>query len=161
MNTFDPRAFRSAMGLFATGVTVISFDAGGTPAGMTANAFMSVSLEPPLVLVSVRRSSRFNQYVQDGGHYGVNFLADDQLHISNHCGGRPVDGLDVPFTLEHAAPLVRDSLAQMVARVVAIHEAGDHLLYVGRVEHLGVGEPREPLLFHAGQYKQLAAAVAA
>lgn len=161
MNSFDPRAFRSAMGQFATGVTVITFDAGGTPAGMTANAFMSVSLEPPLVLISVRRSSRFNEYVREGGHYGVNFLASDQQHISNHCGGRPVEGLDMPYIDGHAAPLLSGSLAQLVARVVAVHEAGDHLLYVGHVEHLGTGEAREPLLFHAGQYKQLPVALAA
>ncbi len=157
MNAIDPKLFRSAMGLFATGVTVISYDAGGEPAGMTANAFMSVSLDPPLVLVSVRRQSRFNDHVGQGNCYGVNFLAEEQQDISGHCGGRPIDGFAVPFTHEQQAPLVAGSLTHIVARVVDVHEAGDHLLYVGHVEYLRLGQQRKPLVFFSGKYKQIPA----
>jgi flavin reductase (DIM6/NTAB) family NADH-FMN oxidoreductase RutF len=157
MDAIDPKLFRAAMGLFATGVTVISYDAGDEPAGMTANAFMSVSLDPPLVLVSVRRQSRFNQHVKKDGYYGVNFLAEDQQDISGHCGGRAVDGLSVPFIHEQAAPLIAGSLTHIVARVIDIHQAGDHLLYVGQVEYLRLGQQRKPLVFFSGKYKQLPA----
>lgn len=157
MNVIDPSLFRSAMGLFATGVTVISYDAGGEPAGMTANAFMSVSLDPPLVLVSVRRQSRFNDHVRKDSHYGVNFLAEEQQDISGHCGGRPVDGLTVPFTYDQAAPLIAGSLTHIVARVVDVYEAGDHLLYIGHVEYVRLGQQRKPLVFFSGKYKQIPA----
>ncbi|MES2257081.1 MAG: flavin reductase family protein [Pseudomonadota bacterium] len=151
----DPKLFRSAMGLFATGVTVISHTCDGEPAGMTANAFMSVSMEPPLVLISVRRQSRFNQVMREGVCYGVNFLAEAQQDISAHFGGRWNDQLQVPFIDHDGTPLIGGSLAHIVARTCAVHEAGDHLLYVGRVEHLQLGQQRKPLVFFSGKYKQV------
>jgi flavin reductase (DIM6/NTAB) family NADH-FMN oxidoreductase RutF len=145
------------MGLFATGVTVISYFAEGEPASMTANAFMSVSMEPPLVLISVRKQSRFNSAMQIGVCYGVSFLAESQQAISAHFGGRRDETLDVPYVIRRDTPLIDKSLAHIVARTAAIHEAGDHLLYVGHVEHLQLGEQRKPLVFFSGKYKQVEA----
>lgn len=151
----DPALFRSAMGLFATGVTVITYIADGEPAGMTANAFMSVSMEPPLVLVSVRRQSRFNQAMALGTCYGVSFLADAQQAISAHFGGRRDEQLALPWVYHDGTPLIGGSLAHIVARTCAVHEAGDHLLYVARIEHLQLGQQRKPLVFFSGKYKQV------
>ncbi|AZG17059.1 flavin reductase [Cupriavidus pauculus] len=143
------------MAQFATGVTVISYLADGAPAGMTANAFMSVSLEPPLVLVSVRAASRFHQHMQAGVCYGVNFLADDQRHLSGHFGGRPVDGIEPPFIHRNGTPLLDGSLVHLVARTVDVHPAGDHLLYIAQVEDIRFGSPRGPLLFYGGRYHHM------
>lgn len=153
----DPALFRSTMGLFATGVTVISYVADGAAAAMTANAFMSVSMDPPLVLISVRKQSRFNEAMQTGVCYGVSFLAECQQPISAHFGGRKDEKLQVPFVYHGGTPLIGGSLAHIVARTTAIHEAGDHFLYLAQIEHLQLGEQRKPLVFFSGKYKQVEA----
>ena len=153
----DPKKLRACMGLFATGVTVVTYLADQKPAGMTANAFMSVSLDPPLVLVSVRNSSRFNQSVRRGVRYGINFLAESQRSLSMHFGGRPDDGLEPPFMSERGTPLLEGSLAQIVARAVDVHPAGDHNLYIGEVEYIRSGQQEHPLVFYTGKYRQILA----
>ena len=151
----DPKLLRATMGLFATGVTVVTYTADGQPAGMTANAFMSVSLEPPLVLISVRSTSRFNQWVREGMRYGINFLAEDQRALSGHFGGRPVEGIDLPFCEQQGTPLLQGSLVHIVSRTVDVHPAGDHFLYIGEVEYIRFGEQRRPLIFYSGKYQQV------
>lgn len=151
----NPKLLRATMGLFATGVTVITFMADGQPAGMTANAFMSVSLEPPLVLVSIRSTSRFNEWVREGVRYGINFLAEDQRALSGHFGGRPVEGIDLPFCEHQGTPLLQGSLVHIVSRAVDVHPAGDHFLYIGEVEYVRFGEQRRPLIFYSGKYQQV------
>ncbi|WP_158935584.1 flavin reductase family protein [Burkholderia sp. S171] len=151
----DPKLLRTAMGLFATGVTVITFKADGQRGGMTANAFMSVSLEPPLVLVSVRTASRFNQWVREDVRFGINILGEDQRVLSGHFSGHPVAGIDPRFYENRGTPLLEGSLIHIVARTVDVHPAGDHLLYIGEVEHLRFGEQRRPLIFYSGKYQQV------
>lgn len=151
----DAKLLRSVMGQFATGVTVVTFVADGQPAGMTANAFMSVSLEPPLILISIRNASSFNQFVGEGVRFGVNFLAESQRWLSGHFGGRPEEGAVLPFTYHADTPLLDGSLVHLVARTVDVHPAGDHLLYIGEIEHVRVGAQRKPLLFYSGRYHQM------
>lgn len=151
----DTKLLRSVMGQFATGVTVVTFNADGEPAGMTANAFMSVSLEPPLILVSIRNASSFNRFVDVGVRYGVNFLAESQRWLSGHFGGRPEQGAELPFIDHEGTPLLDGSLVQLVVRTVDVHPAGDHLLYIGEIEHLRIGAQRKPLLFFSGRYHQM------
>ncbi|MEN0107838.1 MAG: flavin reductase family protein [Pseudomonas sp.] len=151
----DPKLLRSVMGQFATGVTVVTFVADGQPAGMTANAFMSVSLDPPLVLISIRNQSRFNEWVKKGVCYGINFLADSQRSLSAHFGGRPEADIELPFSFHQDTPLLDGSLVHLVARTVDIHPAGDHLLYIGEIEHVRLGAQRKPLLFFSGRYHQV------
>ena len=151
----DAKLLRSVMGQFATGVTVVTFVADGQPAGMTANAFMSVSLDPPLILVSIRNASSFNQFVGKDVHYGVNFLAESQRWLSGHFGGRPEQDAELPFIYHEQTPLLDGSLVQLVARTVDVHPAGDHLLYIGEIEHVRIGAQRKPLLFFSGRYHQM------
>jgi flavin reductase (DIM6/NTAB) family NADH-FMN oxidoreductase RutF len=154
-SAIDAKVLRATMGMFATGVTVVTYRLDGQPAGMTANAFMSVSLEPPLVLVSVRNSSRFNQWVEAGVRFGINFLAEDQRALSAHFGGRPQDDLELPFVEHDGTPLLEGSLVQLVARAVDVHPAGDHLLYIGELEYVRHGAQRRPLVFYSGKYQQM------
>jgi len=150
----DAARFRSAMGKFATGVCVVSYLLEGRPAGMTASAFMSVSLDPPLVLVSVRNQSRLLTSVTVGDRYAVNVLARHQDQVSDHFGGRPSDATPCAFQHSHGAPVIDDCLAAIVARVVDLHPAGDHTLVIGQVEHL---EERAaaPLIYFGGRYRRL------
>lgn len=154
-HALDAKLLRATMGMFATGVTVVTYRLDGEPAGMTANAFMSVSLEPPLVLISVRESSRFNQWVHEGVRYGINFLAEDQRALSSHFGGRPQSELTLPFCEHEGTPLLEGSLVQLVARTVDVHPAGDHLLYIGELEYIRYGTQRRPLVFYSGKYQQM------
>jgi flavin reductase (DIM6/NTAB) family NADH-FMN oxidoreductase RutF len=150
----DPRHFRATMGRFATGVTVITTAREEHAHGMTATAFLSVSLDPPLVLVSVDRRARLNQYLALDICYGVNILSEKQEAFSQHFAGRAVKELQIPFVWMRGTPLIEGCVAHIVARVVDIHPAGDHMLYIGHVEYLKWWEKR-PLLFYSGQYEQL------
>jgi flavin reductase (DIM6/NTAB) family NADH-FMN oxidoreductase RutF len=150
----DTLTFRATMGRFATGVTVVTTGMDSDAHGMTANAFMSISLSPPLVLVSVDNRAKMAQHLALDTRYGVNILAEQQEQISRHFGGRPQEGIHIPFVWHDATPLIEGCVAHIVARVVDIHGAGDHTLYIGHVEYLKWWEKR-PLLFYSGQYEQL------
>jgi flavin reductase (DIM6/NTAB) family NADH-FMN oxidoreductase RutF len=152
----DPAlAFRRTLGMFATGVTVITTSSGGEVHGMTANAFMSVSLSPPLVLVSVDRRARMNLLLREGVRFGISVLADWQSDLSNQFGGRPVEGAEpARFDNVRDTPLVEGALAHLVARVVRSYWGGDHSLFLAHVEYVRYGEG-EPLLFHGGRYERL------
>ncbi|MBV9229786.1 MAG: flavin reductase family protein [Chloroflexi bacterium] len=155
----DARLFRSTMGRFATGVTVVTASrADGLPHATTVNAFLSVSLDPPLVLVSLNNRSRMSTLLLPGARYGINVLTASQEGHSRHFGGRPVEGLEVNWLprVDTDVPLLDDCVAHIIARVVDIHLAGDHTLYIGQVEYLRYWE-RRPLLFFSGKYKQIEA----
>lgn len=152
----DPAiAFRRTLGMFATGVTIITTRSTEQVHGMTANAFMSVSLRPPLVLVSVDRRARMSNQLHEGTRFGVNVLEAGQATLSDHFAGRGVEReIEPRFELVHDTPLVEGALAHLVARVVRSYWGGDHSLFLGRVEyarhHSGA-----PLLFHGGRYERL------
>jgi flavin reductase (DIM6/NTAB) family NADH-FMN oxidoreductase RutF len=149
----DPaRALRNTLGMFATGVTVITTLKSGQVHGMTANAFMSVSLDPPLVLVSIDRRTRMCGLLYERSRYGVSVLCETQSALSDRFAGRAVNGGAEPrFAVVRETPLVEGALAHFVARVEKSYWGGDHSLFLGRVEyarqHSGA-----PLLFHGGRY---------
>ena len=143
------------MAQFATGVTVITYDFEGRSVGMTANAFMSISIEPPLVLVSVRGVSRFLAAIHVASRFGISFLSEQQQGLSAHFGGKPLKGFQADFIYHDGIPLIADSLAYVVAQASQLHEAGDHVLVIGQIVHMHLGEPRRPLVFYGGKYKQI------
>jgi flavin reductase (DIM6/NTAB) family NADH-FMN oxidoreductase RutF len=148
-------AFRRTLGMFATGVTVVTTRRGETVHGMTANAFMSVSLHPPLVLVSIDRRARMCDLLHEGTRYGVSVLSQAQSPLSDRFAGRTGDETPEPrFEVVRETPLVDGALAHLVCRVVRSYWGGDHSLFLGRVEFARYGEG-EPLLFHGGRYERL------
>ncbi|MEZ5461216.1 flavin reductase family protein [Dokdonella sp.] len=151
----DQRTFRRVMGRFSTGVAVVTFLRDGEPAGITVNSFLSVSADPPLILVSLRRESSVIHHLGVGDCYGVSFLTEEQLDIGLHFSGKPIEDLDVAYEEKDGTPLIRGSLAQVIGRVVDVHEAGDHFLYIAGVEHLWQGPESKPLIFYSGRYKQI------
>ncbi len=152
----DPAiAFRRTLGMFATGVTILTTRVGEQIHGMTANAFMSVSLRPPLVLVSIDRRTRMYGILHEGRRFGVNVLEAHQAGLSDRFAGRTGEDLAEPrFRIVRDTPLVDGALAHLVARVVRSYWGGDHSLFLGHVEyaHHGVGRP---LLFHGGRYERV------
>lgn len=152
---FEAKHYRSVMGQFATGVTIITYDFDCRSVGMTANAFMSISIEPPLVLVSVRATSRFLAALHVKSRFGISFLTEQQQPLSAHFGGKPIEGFKPEFLSHEGIPLIADSLAYIVAQASQMHEAGDHILVIGQIEHMHLGEARRPLVFYGGKYKQI------
>lgn len=149
--------FRHALGQFATGVTVVlTRDAGGRPLGLTANAFCSVSLEPPQVLVCVGRRSEAHPGFASG-RFGVSVLAADQEDVSRRfAAGGPAKF--EAFALDegpHGCLLVPGAVARLECAVVAAHAAGDHVIYLGEVL-AAQARPGAPLVYHASRYARLA-----
>ena len=154
----DPTVeFRRTLGMFPTGVTIITAQTGDQVHGMTANAFMSVSLRPPLVLISVDRRARMHSLLHEGSRYGISVLGDEQETLSDHFAGRADRDLPEPrFRVVRETPLLEGAVAQLVARVIRSYWGGDHSLFLGHVEYARYAEGR-PLLFHGGRYERLLA----
>jgi flavin reductase len=149
-----PARFRQVMGRFASGVTVITAEAGGEIRGMTASAFMSGSLAPPLCVVAIAKRAHMHGIVIAAGRFAVNMLASGQGHLSTHFAGRPIPGLAPRFCQQHGVPVLEDVCARIVAQLHASHDCGDHTLFIGRVLHLDADD-RPPLVVHAGHYASL------
>jgi flavin reductase (DIM6/NTAB) family NADH-FMN oxidoreductase RutF len=149
-------ALRKMLGLFATGVTIVTTRVGEQVHGMTANAFMSVSLEPPLVLVSIDRRTTMCRLLHEGRRYGISVLHEEQSELSDRFAGRTVeDGAAEPrFQLVYETPVLDGALATFVARVARSYWGGDHSLFLGQVE-CARHRPGTPLLFHGGRYGRL------
>jgi flavin reductase (DIM6/NTAB) family NADH-FMN oxidoreductase RutF len=151
----EPRLFRHVMGRFASGVTVITAQNGDEVRGMTASAFMSGSLEPPLCVVAVAKRAHMHTVLTQSDRFGVNVLAEDQELLSIHFAGRRVPGLSPEFDYLDRVPLLPDGCARMVAEIVARHDCGDHTLFIGHILHMEADGSRPPLAYHAGRYAGL------
>jgi len=153
--TADSREFRRALGMYGTGVAVVTTMADGVPAGMTVNSFAAVSLTPPLVLWSIRSdSSRAAQYT-GAAYFAVNVLSSGQTPISRvfaSAGSGPSAFAAFAWSDGVAGtPLIEGALARFECRAHAVHPAGDHQIIVGEVERCSL-TPGEPLLFAQGGY---------
>jgi flavin reductase (DIM6/NTAB) family NADH-FMN oxidoreductase RutF len=148
------REFRQVMGRFATGVTVVTTVERNTVHGMTANGFLSVSLRPPLVLVSLGRC-RMNEMLPRSGRYGVSILSHEQQHFAAHFAAQKPSPVEPTFAWQDGLPLLEGALAHLVCRVVDVHRAGDHVLWIGEVEYLRHRDD-EPLLFYTGRFGTMA-----
>ncbi|RUS43911.1 flavin reductase family protein [Cohnella sp. AR92] len=152
----DDRQFRTAMGRFATGVTVIATEEEGTVHGMTANAFMSVSLDPKLVVISIGQKARILPKIKQSGIFTVNFLADHQKELSMVFAGQIKEPKEVEFDRLDGKPAIPGALAQIACEVAAEYVEGDHTLFIGRVTDIRL-EEGEPLIFYSGRYRSLTA----
>ncbi len=154
MTQIDPRALRNAFGCFPTGVTIITTrQDDGTPRGFTANSFTSVSLDPPLLLVSIAKTAASLPVFEAAGHFAVNVLGDSQRAVSALFAGRSPE----KFTQTewrpgvHGAPLIDGSLTWFECAHHQVVEAGDHVILIGRVVDFAAGDGN-PLGFLRGAY---------
>jgi flavin reductase len=152
---FDDRAFRAALGRFATGVIVLTTGPRSRPHAMTANAFMSGSLAPPLVVVSVGKKARMHARLRTARRFGVSVLDQAQEPASRHFAGQTVAGFAPAFTELAGVPVLARAAVVLAARITHRYGCGDHTLYVGEVQRLAVNDPVAPLLFYAGKYAML------
>jgi flavin reductase (DIM6/NTAB) family NADH-FMN oxidoreductase RutF len=154
--------FRLALGQFATGVTIVTAErAPGLVHGMTANSFTSVSLDPLLILICVSENAHLLPLIQRHGRFGVNILKDNQRAISEYFARTDEDpqteknlGIQYRWT-EEGIPLLEDALVHLACKVVSSHAAGDHTVFIARVESVEVYDG-EPLLYLRGEYRRVA-----
>lgn len=160
-DSFDPREYRNALGSFATGVTIVTTrDGGGLPVGVTANSYNSVSLDPPLVLWSLARTSRSFDAFHGADHFAIHVLTGDQEDLAIRFASRGEDkfaGLDLGDGLG-GVPLLGHCATRLQCRTVARHDGGDHVIFIGQVERFDRCGG-EPLLFHQGRFGRIAAPV--
>ncbi len=152
MNTIDPKQFRNALGAFTTGVTVVTTrKPDGTDVGLTANSFNSVSLEPPMVLWSLAKTSGSLQAFNDSEHFAVHILSNRQEALSGRFAKRGIDKFEGQELSrgQGGVPLLPGCSARFECRVAYRYEGGDHVIFVGEVlnsEHFGL----PPLVFQSG-----------
>lgn len=154
----DPRTLRDAMGCFATGITIVTaLDAEGTPVGLTANSFTSVSLDPPLLLVCIANTAGTAPALRAAAHFGVNVLQIGQQPTSNRFASKGEDRFaNQPWAPgQTGVPLLGGSLVSFECQRESLHEAGDHFILVGRVVRAQFEPHRDPLLYFRGKYRRL------
>ena len=152
---FSPQEFRAALGMFATGVTIVTArDAAGLPVGITANSFNSVSLAPPLVLWSLARVAGSMPAFERGSHYAINILAADQHALALRFSAKAIDRFaGVPFKVgPSGAPVLDGAAAVFECFNRSRYEEGDHVIFVGEVERCAHRPGAQPLIFHGGRY---------
>lgn len=152
--SFDRRALRDAFGSFATGVTIVT-TAGpqGAAVGLTANSFSSVSLEPPMVLWSLARTSGSIEAFREGAHFAVHILSAEQEALSTRFASKVVDRFE-GLALDRGPdgiPMLQDCMARFTCRTVYQYEGGDHVIFVGEILDFS-HSARKPLVFHGGRY---------
>ena len=142
-------AFKEALARFASGVTVVAARLGEEERGMTATAFMSLSLEPPLVALAVSERARLLPVLEGAGAFTVSLLREGQEAVSEHFAGRPKEGI----ALEEGR--VKGALAVLRCRLHALYPGGDHRIVVGLVEEVELGEEEPPLVYFQRGYRRL------
>lgn len=159
----SPQDFRKAMGHFATGITTVTTVLDGKHYGITVNAFCSVSLTPPLVLISIDKSTKTHAVLLQSRVYAVNFLSQEQQHFSERFARREGDSVktfdDIKFTTgETGSPLFEEALAYADCRIVTEYEGGDHTLFMAEVLDLHYNQSEEipdPVLYYRSKYRYL------
>jgi len=154
----DARTFRDALGCFATGVTIVTaFCPDGTPIGLTANSFTSVSLDPPLLLACIATSAGSAPFLREAERFAVNVLQIGQQPASNRFAGKGEDRFAAtPWeTGEYGTPVLTGSLSSFECARHAVHDGGDHFILVGHVLRAIFEPRRDPLLYFRGKYRTL------
>ena len=151
----DDRQFRNAMGKFATGVTVVLTDVAGDVHGMTANAFMSVSLNPKLVVISIAEKAQMLEKIKQSKSFSVNILSSDQQELSMIFAGQTKKQQEIVFDRLEGIPVLSGTVAQITCEVSAEHVEGDHTLFIGRIININLMES-DPLIYFSGKYRFLA-----
>lgn len=160
----SPAELRDVLRFWTTGVAIVSSHFEEITHGMTVNSFTSLSLEPPLVMVSLEKITRTHGLVKNAGVFGVSILAEDQKELSNRFAGRESELSNrfdnvTSFKLETGSPLLSEAIAFFDCRVATTHDAGTHTIFISEVLVAGVNpgnEKRKPLVYFNRNYRDLA-----
>lgn len=158
MEDIDADLFRSALGCFASGVTIVTTLRDDEPAGTTVSAFSALSMEPPLVLVSMDRGSNTLSAIRNAGFFGVNILSAEQAAIARKFasskGGPKFEGVDWQGRVT-GAPLFAENSSTIDCELETVYDGGDHEILVGRVLFVSCPGETEPLLYFRSAFREL------
>lgn len=152
--SLSPRELRRCLGQYATGVAVVTYDTDDGPRGATINSFTSISVDPPLVMVSFARHTNAARHL-DHSPFVVNVLASSQLDVALQFAGKPQEGLQLRWCAEAAVSRLAGTVAWLECRPWAAYDGGDHVIYLGEVVRHGSHPHGEPLVFHRGQFRMV------
>jgi flavin reductase (DIM6/NTAB) family NADH-FMN oxidoreductase RutF len=151
--------FRYVMRQWASGVSIVTMQTPERRHGLTVSGFLSISPEPPLVLISIGQELASDSLLHASGAYAINFLRDDQTELSDRFAGRlgEVDRFEgvVTRTAATGSPILEDSLAWLDCRIVSSQVVGDHTLFVGEVVAAGVNDAAQPLIYWNADYRHI------
>ncbi len=153
----DEMSIRGAMSEFTTGVTIVATEDGGIPVGFACQSFSSLSLDPPMILFTVMKSSRSWPHIEKTGTFAVNVLAEDQEDISAEFGRRGGKKFEVGQWTRSTLgnPLLLGSSVWIDCTVADVHEGGDHWIVTGKIEAIGQRDDVKPLIYHRGSYARV------
>lgn len=150
----DNRLFRDAMGKFATGITIVTTEYNGDVMGMTVNAFMSVSLDPKLIAISIDEKARLYDKLQETKKFGISILTEDQKDLSMIFAKQKDSDRDISYLRQDNIPVLEDSIATLSCHVKETADAGDHKIFIAEVTDVKMNGG-DPVLFYSGQYHTL------
>ncbi|WP_174613476.1 flavin reductase family protein [Virgibacillus ihumii] len=150
----DSREFRNAMGKFATGITIVTTDYEDDTMGMTVNAFMSVSLAPKLIAISIDEKARMYDKLQKTGKFGISILTEDQQDLAMIFARQKEKDRDIPIIRQDGIPVIDGAIASLSCHVKETAEAGDHMIFIAEVTEMNMNEG-DPIIFYSGKYRSL------
>lgn len=150
----DDRLFRDAMGKFATGITIVTTDYNEEIIGMTVNAFMSISLEPKLIAISIDESASMYDKLQETKKFGVSILQKKQKDLSMIFAKQIEQNQKINYFHQDDIPVIEDSLVTISCHVKDMVKAGDHLIFIAEVSDIAINEG-EPLIYVESEYQSL------
>jgi len=150
----DDRIFRDAMGKFVTGITVVTTKDDKDIHGMTVNAFMSISLDPKLIAISIDENASMYTKLQETKRFGISILKEEQKEISMIFAKQMERDREIQYTFQDGVPVIEDTLATISCSVKDMVKAGDHMIFIGEVTDLTVNDG-EPILYFDGDYRNI------
>lgn len=161
-NAPDPTIFRRALSQFATGIVIVTTSRAGEPVGITVSSFNSVSLDPPLILFSIDKKAHSLAAFLEAEAFAISVVSVYQEHLASQFARASADkwqGVGYRWSSERRMPLIDDALVHFEGRRFASHEAGDHVIYIGRVEAVHLSDDlADPLIFFRSRYRRISAA---
>ncbi|WP_226034833.1 flavin reductase family protein [Aquibacillus saliphilus] len=150
----DNRLFRDAMGKFATGITVVTTEYKGEIYGMTVNAFMSISLDPKLIAISIDEKATMYEKLQDTKNFGLSILSDKQKELSMIFARQKETDSEINYTFQDGKPVLKNSLATLSCTVKETTKAGDHLIFIAEVSDVELNSG-QPIVYFGGEYQEI------
>ena len=150
----DNRLFRETMGMFATGITIVTAEYKGKMMGITVNAFMSVSLDPKLIAISIDENASMYTKLQETKQFGLSILQEEQKELSMIFSKQMEKDREIPYIAQGDVPVIEDSIATLSCKVMDTAKAGDHMIFIAEVTDIKV-KTGDPVLFYGGKYRTI------
>lgn len=151
----DIQLFRDAMGKFATGITVVTSEYDGETIGMTVNAFMSISLEPKLIAISIDEKANMYNKLEQTWKFGVSILSEEQKDLSLIFAKQKEKDREIPIVMQDGVPVIEGSMATLSCDIRQTTKAGDHRIFIAEVTEINIHDGLDPILYYGRKYRTI------